>query len=66
MIETIFTQDKFEKIIYLCRTYPNDMELGNKVRKEFSEIKFPLPLGNDGELGKETRKFFHKILAEKK
>ncbi len=65
-MENIFTQENFERISSLCRTYPNDMELGNKVRKEFSEIKFPLPLGNDGELGKETRKFFHKILAEKK
>jgi hypothetical protein len=65
-MKDFFTKENIEKISSLCRKYPNDMELGNIVRKEFSLYKFPLHLGNDQELGKETRKYFHNFLDEKK
>ncbi len=65
-MENIFTQENFEKVIYLCKKYPNDMELGTNVRKEFSDYRFEKSLGNNQDLGREVRKFFHKILAEKK
>ncbi len=65
-MEKIFNEQDLVIVSELCKKYPNDMELGNNLRKEFSDYKFEKSLGNNQDLGREVRKFIKKILVEKK
>lgn len=52
----LFSKENFEILKGLTKSYPNDFELGGKVRNLFRNDSFVISLGNDKELGAEIRK----------
>jgi hypothetical protein len=56
-----FVSTNLNKLMILDYKFPNDMELGNSIRKEFGDETYILNLPNDQDLGRKIRKYLENI-----
>jgi hypothetical protein len=56
-----FISNNIEVITKLEKNFPNNMELGNNLRRLFIDSDFIIPIPNDQELGKEVRKIIKNL-----
>lgn len=56
-----FISENIEVITKLVKEFPNNMELGNNLRRLFRDNEFIISNPNDQDLGKEVRKIIKNL-----